>query len=73
MKITIRAKPGAKANRIEDLGSGVFVVSVTERPVEGKSNLAIIELLSEYFDVPKSNVKIISGHTSKQKIIEIIK
>ena len=73
MKITIKAKPGARQNKIEDLGNGILEVSVMARPVEGKSNLAVIELLSEYFDVPKSNVKIISGHTAKQKIIEIIK
>jgi hypothetical protein len=48
-----------------------YKVSVKEAPVDGRANDAIIRALAEYFDVAKSSVKLLSGHTSKQKIFEI--
>jgi len=49
----------------------VYTVRVREAPVQGKANEAVIRLVAERFRVPKSAVKIISGLTSRNKIIEI--
>jgi len=49
----------------------IYKVSVKEAPVAGKANEAIIEALAEYFDVAKSNITLISGQSSKQKVFEI--
>ncbi|PIP50724.1 hypothetical protein COX11_02610, partial [Candidatus Berkelbacteria bacterium CG23_combo_of_CG06-09_8_20_14_all_41_73] len=38
---------------------------------EGAANKALIALLSKHFDVAKSQVKIISGLTSRNKVVEI--
>jgi uncharacterized protein (TIGR00251 family) len=48
-----------------------LTVRVTARPVEGKANLQIIELLSEYFQKPKRAISIASGFKSKTKIIRV--
>lgn len=48
-----------------------FVVAVQERPVDGKANRAIEKAVAEYFHVPPSRVRIVAGHTSHEKIIEI--
>lgn len=69
MRINVKAKPGAKEERIEEIQPGEFVVSVKEPPVQGKANAAIIRALSEYFHT--SNIRIVSGYTSRNKIIEI--
>ena len=50
-----------------------FEVCVKEPPVKGQANTAIIMALAKHFGVRFSEVKIISGHTSRQKIIEIKK
>lgn len=71
MKIFIKAKPGAKKEQMEKISDNSFVVSVKEPPIQGRANSAIISVLAEYFKTSKSNVKIISGHTSRQKIVEI--
>ena len=49
----------------------IYKVSVKEEPVDGKANEAIIKALAEYFDVAKSNVTLVSGQSSKQKVFEI--
>lgn len=71
MKIFIKAKPSAKENKIEKLNETHFVVSVKEPPIKGMANAGIIKVLAEYFKVSPSQIKIISGYTSKNKIIEI--
>lgn len=71
MKIFIKAKPSAKEAGVEKLNDDNFIVSVKEPPVKGMANAAIIEILAEYFKVLPSQIKIISGYTSKNKIIEI--
>jgi len=72
MKIFVKAKPGAKAEKMEKIDDSHFTVSVKEPPIQGMANLAIIKVFAEYFGVAPSNVKIVSGFTSRQKIIEII-
>lgn len=72
MKIFVKAKPKAKIEKVEKIDNENFVVFVKEPPVKGRANQAIIKALAEYFKVPSANVKIVSGHTSKQKVIEII-
>ena len=48
-----------------------YKVSVKEMPVNGQANEAIVEALAEYFDTAKSNINLVSGQSSKQKIFEI--
>lgn len=71
MKIFVQAKPGAKEERVEQIGEKNFIVAVKEPPVDGKANRAILEALAEYFNVPISQVNIVSGQRSRRKTIEI--
>ena len=71
MRITVKAKPMAFEDRVEKLPDGSFVVSVTEPPMDGRANRAIVALLADHFKIPKANVRIASGHASRQKMIEI--
>jgi len=60
------------ANRGELSYGESYKVYVTAPPEDGKANKKVIELLAEYFKVPKSQVRIIKGEISRNKIIEII-
>ncbi len=73
MKIFVKAKPNSREEGVEKIDDNNFIVSVKEPPVQGKANLAIRNALAVYFKVGTSSVKIISGHTSRNKIVEIIK
>lgn len=50
---------------------GSFLVWVKEPAEKGKANKAVIKALAKYFGVAQSEVKIVSGFSSKQKILEI--
>ena len=71
MKITVRAIPNAKKVEVEER-DGILRVKINLPPVEGKANKRLIEVLAEYFSIPKSRIKIIRGGSSKNKIIEIL-
>ena len=49
MKIIVIAKPGARVAKIEKIDKSNFVVAVTEPPVKGRANAAIIKVLANYF------------------------
>ena len=66
----IRVTPHAKQNKVVDSG-GVLRVYTTVAPENGRANDAVIKLLSEYFDVPKSTIKILRGMTGRDKIVAI--
>lgn len=72
MKIKIIAHPNSKNPRIEKDLLDELHVYVKEPPLEGKANNAIRGALSSYFKTKVSNVLLISGDKSKNKIFEII-
>lgn len=73
MKINVKAKPGAREEKVEKIDDGNFVVSVKEPPMQGRANVAITKALASYFGVPIFQVKLISGFSSRNKVFEIEK
>ncbi|MCM8822652.1 MAG: DUF167 domain-containing protein [Candidatus Omnitrophica bacterium] len=73
MRFIIKVKPYSREEKVVENQDRSLIVYVNEKPVEGKANSALIKLIAEYFDVPKSAVKIVSGHKSRNKIVEITK
>jgi len=71
MKISIKVKTKAREEKVERLGENNFTVFVKALPIEGRANDAIIKLLAKYFKTSKSSIEIVSGHKSKNKIVEI--
>ncbi|MGE4357366.1 MAG: DUF167 domain-containing protein [Candidatus Omnitrophota bacterium] len=72
MKIFVRVKLRAKEEKVVKEDETHFQVYVKTPPREGRANERIIELLSQYFSVSKSRVRIISGFNSRNKYIEIL-
>ncbi len=62
--------PHAKQNKVVE-SDGVLRVYTTVAPENGRANSAVIELLSEYFDVAKSQIKIVRGVAARDKVVEI--
>jgi hypothetical protein len=72
MKIFVKAKPRAHEDSVERVDESNFNVSVTAPPVKGLANQAIIKAIAEYFKIAPSRVRIVSGFTSREKVLEII-
>ena len=72
MRINIKAKPNSKEEKVEKINESNYIVSVKEPPIKGKANGAIRNALAVYFKIASSRIKIVSGYSSRNKIIEII-
>jgi hypothetical protein len=67
----IKVKPNSKKQTIEEAADGSLTVHLKSPPVDGKANKELIELLAEKFNVPKSQIRIKSGLSSRNKLVEI--
>lgn len=71
MRFSVRLQPRASKNEIAGLQGRALKVRVTAPPVDGLANDALIEFLSRALNTSRRNVCIVSGHTSRTKLIEI--
>lgn len=70
MIVNVRVIPRARRNQVRVDADGTVRVHTTATPTDGAANDAVIKMLAKHFDVPKTSIKIIRGHTSRDKIIE---
>ena len=72
MRISVKVKPGAKIGpEIRPEGDKNYTAFLRARAHDGEANSALIELLSEFFHVPKTSITIKTGLTARNKIIEL--
>ena len=69
--VKVKIVPGSSKNKIIGVYNDSLKITITAPPVEGKANKKCIAYLAKYFDVAKSKIEIISGQTSKNKLIKI--
>ena len=69
-RIALKVRPGASKVEIDRVGDEVRI-KIHSRPEGGKANNELIELMSKKLKVPKSNIRIVKGLTSRNKVIEI--
>lgn len=75
MKYSIKVIPWAKKLEISELEdifwNKILKVKLTAKPTDWEANAQLIQVLSDYFDVSKSKISIVSWQTSRNKIVEI--
>ena len=76
LRVTLRVTPKASANRIAGMavdaeGAPALKVGVTAPPDKGKANTAVVRLLAKEWGLPKSDMEIILGETSRSKSLLI--
>ena len=71
MIIEITVKTKQKTSKVEKIDDKTYKVFVKSTPTQNKANIEIVKLLSDYFNVAKSDIKIKLGKTSSKKVVEI--
>jgi uncharacterized protein len=69
--LELHVQPGASRTEFAGKHGERIKVRLAARAVDGKANQALIEFLAEHFGVPRRNVRIESGITSRQKRVVI--
>ena len=70
MDFKIKIKISPNSSKCEIINSeNELKIKLTAQPIEGKANKCLIDFLSKTFKIPKSNIEIVKGETSKEKTI----
>jgi hypothetical protein len=69
--IEMRIQPRAKRSGFAGLQGGRVRVRLQAPPVDGRANAALVEFLATAFSVPRAQVTIESGLTSRDKRVRI--
>ena len=71
MLLRVKVKPSSKKEEVKKISESEYEVKVSAPPEGGKANEKLREILADFFGVPKGRVKILRGHTSRIKLVEI--
>ena len=69
-RLRLRVSPGARTKSIDRHGDG-WKVRVAAVPERGKANEAVIEFLAQRLELPEASIELVSGHSSRDKIVEL--
>lgn len=69
--LKIKVKPNSKQQALQKEADGSFTVHLKSPPVEGKANQELIQFLAKHLGVPKSQIMIKSGLSSRHKFVEV--
>lgn len=70
--LAIKLQPRASKNEISTANGPELRIKVTAPPVDSAANEALIRLLADFFNVSRSKVELVRGHTSRNKVIRIV-
>lgn len=71
VRLALQITPAAKRNEVIGLLGHELKIRLQAQPIEGRANAALIHYIADCIGVPKSQVRVLHGHTSKHKIVEI--
>lgn len=69
--IKVRVVPGSAGQGVERQEDGSFRVRVRSVPEKGRANRELVEVLSRHFGVSKSDLSIVRGAGSRDKVVRI--
>ena len=72
MLLHIHAKPGRSVNELILTKDGTISVKINAQAKEGEANVELVKYLSCILNISRSSIRIIKGHTSSYKTINVI-
>lgn len=71
ISFSVRVQPRASRTNVAGELDGALKVRLAAPPVDGEANEELIRFLAKLFDVPRAQIVIRSGQTSRNKLIAI--
>jgi uncharacterized protein len=70
--LQLRVAPGARRPGIVGRYRGGWKVRVTAAPEAGKANDAVLALLASTLDIPRHDLALASGASSRDKVVRLV-
>ena len=71
IRLRIRVSPGARRVGIAGRIGESWKLRVAAPAEGGRANEAVVRLLAETLDVPRTQVALVSGHGARDKVVEL--
>jgi uncharacterized protein (TIGR00251 family) len=71
VRLQVYIQPRASRTELAGMHDGVVKIRVAAAPIENAANLALIDFVAQYLGIAKRDVRVISGHTSRRKVLDI--
>jgi uncharacterized protein (TIGR00251 family) len=71
VRFLVRVQPRASRSEVVGVHGDALKIRLSAPPVDGAANNALIEFLADVFAVGRRDVRILSGETSRSKVVEI--
>ncbi|MFO1283658.1 MAG: DUF167 family protein [Burkholderiales bacterium] len=69
--LSLHVQPGAKRSGVAGVHGDAIKIRLAAPPVDGKANAELVRLLAEAFGVPRRQVAILRGETSRDKLVRV--
>jgi uncharacterized protein (TIGR00251 family) len=69
--LSVKLQPRASANEVGAPLGNELRIKVTAPPVDAAANEALVRLLAERLDYPRSKVELVRGQTSRHKLVKL--
>ena len=69
--VDVRVIPRAKKTQLAGVREGAVLIRLAAPPVEGAANEALVAFLATILDLPRRNIRIISGEHARHKRVSI--
>jgi uncharacterized protein len=70
-RVRLRVAPGATRAGVVGRHGDAWKLRVTAPAEGGRANDAVVRLLADALAVPRTSVKLVSGHSGRDKIVEL--
>jgi uncharacterized protein (TIGR00251 family) len=70
-RVTVKVHPRARRSAVSGRLGEAWKVDLTAPPVEGKANEECVRFFAELAGVPRSRVRVVTGATSRTKVVEV--
>ena len=69
ISFAVRVQPRASRSGVVGQLDGALKIRLAAPPVDGEANEELIRLLAKLFDAPRQRIAILSGQSSKNKVV----
>lgn len=71
IRLCVQVLPNAKKSEVVGLHDDVLKIRLKAQPIEGQANDELIRFIAAQIKVPKKQISILRGLTSRQKVVEL--
>jgi uncharacterized protein len=71
IRLRVRVVPGARTTQVVGRLGDAWKLRVHAAPERGRANDEVVALLAETLGLPRADVRVVAGHTTRDKVVEL--